>query len=64
MKETKIYCDHCGKELDEMHDYIDLTIDLCWDIIHCDLCKNCIAELNSEVSVFVSKHKSVLEMKK
>ena len=53
MTETKICCDHCGKELDPMRDYDETeitmyhkwqTVDLCcecfndlWDIIY-DFC--------------------------
>ena len=28
MKDNKIYCDHCGKELDTMHDFDDTQIDM------------------------------------
>ena len=27
MKEIKIYCDHCGKELNTMKDYEELKLD-------------------------------------
>lgn len=28
MTETKTYCDHCHKELNEMHDYVSVEIDV------------------------------------
>ena len=62
MKETKIYCDHCGKELDTMKDYTDLDIDLCAYVVHCDLCKNCISKLNLEIAVFTHQHKNTQEI--
>ena len=45
MRETKIYCDHCKKELDAMHDYTDLHMDFGLDFTDVDLCKKCYAEL-------------------
>ena len=45
MRVTKIYCDHCKKELDTMHDYNDLHMDFGLDFTDVDLCKNCYAEL-------------------
>lgn len=37
MRETKTYCDHCGKVLNEMIDYTDTEIEVKrW--FKCDLC--------------------------
>ena len=43
MKETKYYCDHCGKELDWNKDYIDYDISpfIAYDV---DACKECVDE--------------------
>lgn len=50
-------CDHCGKELDEMKDYIDITIDDLDDYIEADLCSDCYHELSDIVSQhFIKKN--------
>ena len=46
MTQTKIYCDHCGKELDEMHDYSDTEFDTIDEFLKCDLCRDCYEELS------------------
>ena len=43
MKETKYYCDHCGKELDWNKDYIDYDISYFVDN-DVDICKECLDE--------------------
>ena len=54
MKETKIYCDHCGKVLDEMKDYVDTEIEArAWFKV--DLCSACIGELENFVFEFCGK---------
>lgn len=54
MRETKIYCDHCGKVLDEMTDYVDAEIDThIW--FKTDLCAECINELDRIVLEFCGK---------
>lgn len=45
MRETKIYCDHCGKVLDEMKDYTDGTLDIVVDCVKTDLCTDCFNQL-------------------
>ena len=45
MTVTKTYCDHCGKELDEMHGFTDEDIEIGLKHIECDLCSKCIEEL-------------------
>ena len=56
MRDFKFRCDHCGKVLDEMHDYTEIEIDLpvgWWQDI--DLCKECAEELCQLVGDFVKK---------
>lgn len=45
MKENKIYCDRCGKEIDTMRDYDDLQIDMGHKWHNTDLCIECLDEL-------------------
>ncbi len=54
MRETKIYCDHCGKVLDEMHDYIDQEISF-QEYETADLCKECLHKLDVIVKAFCKK---------
>ena len=49
MTETKVYCDHCGKELNEMHDYVDVEIDTGIFWTRADLCQECTHELKELV---------------
>lgn len=54
MRETKIYCDHCGKVLDEMKDYPDTEIDvIAW--FRTDLCASCAKEISNTVLKFCGK---------
>ena len=54
MRETKVYCDHCGKVLDKKFDYNDTEIDFkTW--FKCDLCAGCIDELDKFVLEFCKK---------
>lgn len=55
MTKTKIYCDHCGKELDEMHDYTDVEIDMGVSWLRTDLCQECIQELKDTIFTFCEK---------
>ena len=57
MTQTKIYCDHCGKELDGMKDYTELQIGFCGDTIDCDLCKSCYDKLLKQTKDFVGENK-------
>lgn len=54
MTETKTYCDHCGKVLNDMHDYCDITIEVD-EFIKADLCKACYVELGNIARAFVKK---------
>jgi len=51
MIQTKIYCDHCGKELDEKHDYINTAV------LDCDLCRDCMDKLEEIIRKFIHKEK-------
>lgn len=55
MTETKTYCDHCGKELDEMHDYVDVEIDMSTSWLRTDLCQECMQELKDIIFTFCEK---------
>lgn len=54
MTEAKTYCDHCGKELHYMTDYIDTVINA-KSLFKCDLCNDCINELDEIVLKFCKK---------
>ena len=54
MREVKIYCDHCGKVLDEMHDYTDYEL-TDTDYMRVDLCKECFNELDKTIKDFCKK---------
>ena len=54
MKETKFFCDHCGKEINGMNDYIGETI---LDEIEADLCGECIVDLNEIILNFLVKRR-------
>lgn len=62
MTETKIYCDHCGKELNEMHDYVDVEIDTAIGFIRTDLCHDCVYELDQMVKKFCEQRGQVNEI--
>ena len=54
MREVKIYCDHCGKVLNEMKDYVDTEINAhTW--FKTDLCDKCIKDLDRIVREFCGK---------
>lgn len=57
MRKTTIYCDHCGKILDEMHDWVDTEIYV--DSFNCkaDLCKECLTVLWARTKHFLSNGK-------
>lgn len=54
MRKTTIHCDHCGKELDEMHDWVDTNIEIGSFIGKADLCKECLDTLYSRTNHFLS----------
>lgn len=54
MRITTITCDHCGKELDDLLDYIDHDVEILqWFKV--DLCQKCAKELDSYVFNFCGK---------
>lgn len=55
MRKTVFTCDHCGKELDEMHDYTEIEIRDFADYIEIDLCAKCYDELNNIVLQYCNK---------
>ena len=52
MKENKIYCDHCGKELDTKTDYDDIEIEMNHKWQKVDLCEDCFNQLWSMIDEF------------
>lgn len=55
MKETIVTCDHCGKKLNDMKDYIDLELYGFYEVIDTDLCIVCYEELTNVVKQFCKK---------
>ena len=52
MTKTKVYCDHCGKEISTFTDNVNLSLDVGIDEIKTDLCGDCLCELVQEVRDF------------
>lgn len=50
-------CDHCGKKLDEMHDYVDYDIN---NFTQVDLCADCLRELENNIKQFLHREKVTL----
>lgn len=50
-------CDHCGKKLDEMHDYLDCEIDTDIGVVitDADLCTKCAEELKKIIETFLNR---------
>ena len=55
MTEIKVYCDHCGKELDEMSDYVDLHIKVAHRGVTTDLCTSCFKKLAEAIYDYCGK---------
>lgn len=55
MRVTYHKCDHCGKELNEMHDYVDVDIDAVGWFNGVDLCKECAEKLEKMVTSFLNR---------
>lgn len=57
----KLFCDHCGKEINDMDDYIDNEIEFEADEYECDLCYDCFNEITDEIrnrlNEFIGGHK-------
>lgn len=54
MRKTRVYCDHCGKELNEMHDYIEQDVGFYEDNM-VDLCADCFSGLDKIIKAYCSK---------
>ena len=54
MTEIKTYCDHCGKLLDEKHDYPDTECGI-RDYRKADFCTECLDKLETIITKFVRK---------
>lgn len=53
---TKSYCDHCGVELDDKCDDIEITVEVGYEeFIETDLCHMCYKKLASIVMDFCNK---------
>ena len=55
MKITKVYCDHCGKILDDMSDYIELRFEISHICHIVDLCAKCLEKLNEKIDDFAKR---------
>lgn len=55
MRKVTFTCDHCGKELNEMYDCIDIIVDNFIDVVYTDLCLDCEKELNEIVLKYINK---------
>ena len=55
MTEIKVYCDHCGKVLDCMSDYTDITIEAAHKMVNADLCTGCFELLTDKINKFCKK---------
>ena len=54
MRTLKIYCDHCGAEIDEMHDYPECEVTPSAYDDGVDLCKKCYTELQHIIDAYVT----------
>ncbi len=57
MKKVTTICDHCGKELNEMKDYIDIDFDTIDTWFKADLCSECYTEISRIIKEFCKKDK-------
>lgn len=55
MRKTIYTCDHCGKELNEMNDRIEIIVDNFIDVVYTDLCLDCERELNEIILKYINK---------
>lgn len=57
MRKTEMFCDHCGKMLNEMNDYPDSNIECAhkWNTV--DLCATCLDLLWENIESFISNQK-------
>lgn len=52
MKSNKVFCDHCGKELDTQNDYDNIEIEMNHKWQKVDLCDECFEQLWSMIDEF------------
>ena len=57
MKETKVYCDHCGKEIDTFKEYPGIRISLNHVDAEADLCEKCFNDLTIIVGQYLAGKK-------
>ena len=56
MRETKFYCDHCGKELtNNDYCYIGGEISTPIKFVEADLCQDCMKKLDKLISDYINK---------
>ena len=55
MTVTKLYCDHCRKELDTMKDWCETSVDIGSEWFETDLCEECGEELARLVRQFCNR---------
>lgn len=55
MTVVKKYCDHCGKEIDYLNDYTNLSIKMNHVDIDTDLCVDCFRELEESIKGFCTQ---------
>jgi hypothetical protein len=53
MKQTIYYCDHCGKIINNMTDYVSAKLDMGAVGMDCDLCEECHAKLVENIKKFI-----------
>ncbi len=56
MKIRRFYCNHCGKELDPVDDYIDYDIDFDELSYAVDLCTECKDALVEKIDTIVTRY--------
>lgn len=57
MKETRVYCDHCGKEIDTFKEYPGSRITLNHVDTYADLCEECFNDLIIIVGIYLAGKK-------
>ena len=55
MRDHNIYCDHCGKTLNTMIDFDDITIEIDCKWTTVDLCTECLDKLYDIVCNFCTR---------
>jgi hypothetical protein len=58
MKELVTTCDHCGKKLNEMKDYVDTEFNAIDEWFKADLCSECYKEISRTIKEFCGRIKN------